>query len=593
VTLTKVFLYRVVLFQVLAFLLCCPGFLHAATVIFLTSTTTSTWSVPADWNSSNNTIEAIGGGGGGGGGWVNAAGGGGGGGAYSEITDIPLTSGHSVTISIGAGGAGGAAGNSGTAGSGGDTYFNGSTCAAASVCAKGGGGGSSSGANGSGGAGGSGVGSTKNSGGDGGTYGASNAFGAGGGGGAGGPNGVGAIGGSTPNAANNDGAAGGGGSGGGTAGSNTNSSGGNGANGGNNDAGSGGGSGGVFGGAAPTDGSGTSGHSAGGGGGGSGAVGATPGTAGADGGAGQEWDATHGSGGGGGGGGGHNTGYAGGAGGTYGGGGGGGGASGSGTPTGGNGAQGIIVITYTPIQGRIIQLAHSNTVALSNGLVGYWTFDGPTLKWKVGTAADSSGNGNNGQLIGMSTSTSPTAGKIGQALKFNGLTSVIEGPSSFSSTYFGNDFTISAWIKSTDTSTNGKVIVSTYAGFGGNEVDLQFKHSGAHQQIGLMGFFTNADSLPNGKWHLITATRNTAGLETIYLDGVQIDQTSGTSGTLTYTSNNQVVIGGDNSGNNPTMNGSIDDVRIYNRVLSYQEIKQLYSLGKVTITTHGKATISH
>ena len=47
-------------------------------VIFLTTTGAGTWTVPADWNSSNNTIECIGGGGGGGSG--NTAGGGGGGG---------------------------------------------------------------------------------------------------------------------------------------------------------------------------------------------------------------------------------------------------------------------------------------------------------------------------------------------------------------------------------------------------------------------------------------------------------------------------------------------------------------------------------
>jgi hypothetical protein len=31
---------------------------------------------------------------------------------------------------------------------------------------------------------------------------------------------------------------------------------------------------------------------------------------------------------------------------------------------------------------------------------------------------------------------------------------------------------------------------------------------------------------------------------------------------------------------------------MYNSVLTYQQIRQLYSAGKVTITTHGKATIS-
>jgi hypothetical protein len=77
------------------------------TVIFLTSGTS--WTVPADWNNSNNTIEVIGGGGGG---EVSVAnvGTGGGGGGYSKITNLALTGGASVTINIGSGGAGGAGG---------------------------------------------------------------------------------------------------------------------------------------------------------------------------------------------------------------------------------------------------------------------------------------------------------------------------------------------------------------------------------------------------------------------------------------------------------------------------------------------------
>lgn len=41
-----------------------PLHAFAATQIFLTATTSSTWTVPSDWNSSNNTIEVIGAGGG-------------------------------------------------------------------------------------------------------------------------------------------------------------------------------------------------------------------------------------------------------------------------------------------------------------------------------------------------------------------------------------------------------------------------------------------------------------------------------------------------------------------------------------------------
>ena len=60
----------------------------ATNVIILTSGTS--WTVPADWNNANNTIEVIGGGGGGS---SSAAGsqGAGGGGAYTKLTNFTLT----------------------------------------------------------------------------------------------------------------------------------------------------------------------------------------------------------------------------------------------------------------------------------------------------------------------------------------------------------------------------------------------------------------------------------------------------------------------------------------------------------------------
>ena len=69
----------------------------------------------------------------------------------------------------------------------------------------------------------------------------------------------------------------------------------------------------------------------------------------------------------------------------------------------------------------------SNTAAtangggnLANGLVGgWWTFDGKNM---INNVADSSGNGNNGDMIGFtSTSSAVVPGKLGQALKFNGV----------------------------------------------------------------------------------------------------------------------------------------------------------------------------
>lgn len=304
-------------------------------VVFLTSGTS--WTVPSDWNSANNTIECIGGGGGGGGNdGTDNGGGGGGGGEYREVSDTAYTSGNSITIQIGAGG-----GGSNTTGANGTASFIENNSNASNVCNAnpGGGGGYPTTDPASGGAGGTGgTGTVGFSGGAGGfEYILSGDTAGGGGGGAGGPYGIGGAGAADDNSSTGPG---GGANGGGGAGTfvyadTTGQPGGNSLW--------------AAGGAGGTSGAGTAGTEGSGGGGG---YAVTTGTGG-NGGAGIDWNASHGSGGGGGGGGGSATASAnGGNGGLYGGGGGGGGSPGS--ATGGNDTQGIIVISYNPVSTSII-----------------------------------------------------------------------------------------------------------------------------------------------------------------------------------------------------------------------------------------------
>ena len=93
-----------------------------------------------------------------------------------------------------------------------------------------------------------------------------------------------------------------------------------------------------------------------------------------------------------------------------------------------------------------IHLGSPNTAALSNGLVGYWTFDGPVTNWNTNTTADLSGQGNTGQMINMSTSSSPVAGKIGQVLKFDGSASYADLGNS-TTLNPTSALTLSAWVK--------------------------------------------------------------------------------------------------------------------------------------------------
>src|SRR5690348_11601333 len=61
---------------------------------------------------------------------------------------------------------------------------------------------------------------------------------------------------------------------------------------------------------------------------------------------------------------------------------------------------------------------------LYSGLVGWWTLDGKNLLQNV---TDSSGQGNNGRLLGITSTSSVTVqGKIGQALSFDASTDYVE-----------------------------------------------------------------------------------------------------------------------------------------------------------------------
>lgn len=215
------------------------GVVTVTSTVFLTTTgSVLNFTVPATWNNANNSIETLGAGSGGACSNGNGCAGGAGG-AYSKVVNQVLVPGASLQYRIGLGGVGQLLGGA-NASDGGDTWFNGATLAASMVGAKGATAGVALSLFGVGGPAASGVGSTKTSGGDGGTGATSPGDdGGGGGGGAGGPHGNGAKGGNDNFA---DGGAGGGAADGGSNGVSQTVSGNNfGTAGGNNRSGIGGG----------------------------------------------------------------------------------------------------------------------------------------------------------------------------------------------------------------------------------------------------------------------------------------------------------------------------------------------------------------
>lgn len=231
-------------------------------------------------------------------------------------------------------------------------------------------------------------------------------------------------------------------------------------------------------------------------------------------------------------------------------------------------------------------VAHSNTTALSSGLVGYWTMDGSHTNWGTGKEDDSSGNGNAGQLLYMSTTTSPTIGKVGQGLNFTGSGCAVGSyiQASTSPIITGVNWTMSAWIKTTVTNlANGNALYAERAPSGLDIVKFDLAQSSnsfgvtMRNDAGTVIQDQSSIVINDNKWHFITATK-AGSVITLYADD-KAPTTFSWGGTDVYTNANRVSwIAADAGDACSHFAGTLDELRIYNRALSAAEVHQLYMM---------------
>ena len=213
---------------------------------------------------------------------------------------------------------------------------------------------------------------------------------------------------------------------------------------------------------------------------------------------------------------------------------------------------------------------------LEVGLVGYWPF--------CGNANDESGNGLNGVVNGA-TLTTDRFGNSNSAYNFNGTSDFIK--------VLDNDLldltqnlTLSAWISPNS-------VVNEQAVFGKGKISSQTGYSLLHnvlipektgisiqnQPIPVSEAHINSSTLNLNTWYQLLGTYNGSELK-LYLNGVLVKTTT-TSLQLMPNSLTDLFIGCELSGFR-FFNGKIDDVGIWNRALSQQEITQLFNQNQCT-----------
>jgi len=219
--------------------------------------------------------------------------------------------------------------------------------------------------------------------------------------------------------------------------------------------------------------------------------------------------------------------------------------------------------------------------ALSNGLTGYWKMDESSWTGDCSTdsALDSSGNSLHGDACPNASAPSPGAGKFGNGGNFDGTNDYISIPDG-SSVEPSGDMTLSAWVKF-DTlpgaGVDDKIIFKDVTGSPFVTYELVYNGNGNFY----FGRVNNSTTYEYASY-TITAATNTwyhvIGVKRgdkvyCYVNSLYNEsETDVSSGTL-YNSAEVLSIGGDTGSD--SLDGIIDEVRIYNRGLSSSEIQQL------------------
>jgi Concanavalin A-like lectin/glucanases superfamily len=212
------------------------------------------------------------------------------------------------------------------------------------------------------------------------------------------------------------------------------------------------------------------------------------------------------------------------------------------------------------------------------GLLGSWQLNEGTGT----TSADASGNGNT--VTFSATAPTWTTGHTG-AMTDKALTFTAASSTYINATigaWFGANQTLSAsaWVYATST-THGPVfgVTSSKPGGGWNMPFLSVNGANVYGWIYNNTVMTSTVTL--NTWHQLTVTYDPAGSPTsrFYVDGAQV-----ATGTGSYSSSmatdylTTYISGAKPSGvTNSYLNGTIDDLRAYKRVLSAGEVSLLYA----------------
>ena len=212
----------------------------------------------------------------------------------------------------------------------------------------------------------------------------------------------------------------------------------------------------------------------------------------------------------------------------------------------------------------------------TTGLIARWSFQG--------NANDVSGNGHNATVYGASL-TEDRFGNPNSAYYFDGINDYIDIGSGVKP---GMPLTVSTWVRLDNPVTGGPIFRNDYLNGASNRYGVSLivaddymdaaMYEGFSAPANRRGIISSEPDADSGTWHLATAVFVSINDISVYWDGEPITGTYHGSGSgVSYSSGNGALghyFGA--SGVPYYFNGALDDVLVYDRALTGDEIRNLY-----------------
>jgi hypothetical protein len=194
------------------------------------------------------------------------------------------------------------------------------------------------------------------------------------------------------------------------------------------------------------------------------------------------------------------------------------------------------------------------------------------------TVNDSFGTYNASAIGGLTY----TTGKFGDAFQFNGTNSYISIPNTTSHLDFTSDFSISLWVNYNTTAASYEMLFNNYKAGGTHGSGFLLYTDSTSLRFDLLNqstinSYSNNFNPTINTWYNIVVTRKRSTESKIYIDGVLQSGTyqfSNPTVDQTYQGGQIYNIGSYNN-NSLLSNIRMDEINIYNRVLTSTEITEL------------------